>query len=89
MRLDFADLSDHCPVILLQMLVVWLCQWPSLIVMEHCTLHTRAIHVAMLLEKEVWEERTGSSSLNFFQAVFTCVLIESSQPSAAESMSAR
>ena len=89
MWLDFADLSDHCPVILLQMLAVWLCQWPSLIVMEHCTLHTRAVHVAMHLEKEVWEERTGSSSLNFFQAVFTRVVIESSQPSAAESMSPR
>ena len=33
------------------------------------------------------EERTGSRSLNFFQAVFTCVVVESSQPPAAESMS--
>ena len=57
--------------------------------MEHCTLHTRAVHVAMCLEKEVWEEGTGISSLNFFQAVFTRVVIESSQPSAAESMSPR
>ena len=35
------------------------------------------------------EERTGFSSLNFFQAVFTCVVAESSQPRAAESMSPR
>ena len=40
--------------------------------------------------KERWrEERADSSSLNFFQAVFTRVVIESSQPSAAESMSLR
>ena len=51
--LDFADLSDHCPVILLQILAVWLCQWPSLIGMVHCTMHTRAVHVAMSLEREV------------------------------------
>ena len=38
--------------------------------------------------KERWrEERTGSRSLNFFQAVFTRVVVESSQPPAAESMS--
>ena len=38
--------------------------------------------------KERWhEERTGSSSLNFFQAVFTHAVVESSQPPAAESMS--
>ena len=85
MRLDFADLSDHCPVILLQMLEVWLYQWPSLNGMEHCTLYTWPSVL-----KERWrEERTGSSSLNSFQAVFTRVVIESSQPSAAESMSPR
>ena len=33
------------------------------------------------------EERTGSRSLNFFQVVYTCVVVESSQPPAAESMS--
>ena len=86
--LDIADLSDHCPVILLQTLEVWLCQWSSLTGMEHCTPHTRAVHVAMCLERW-WEERTGSSSLNFFQAVFTYVVVESSQPPAAESMSPR
>ena len=38
--------------------------------------------------KQRWrEERTGSRSLNFFQAVFTCVVIESTQPPAAEGMS--
>ena len=40
--------------------------------------------------KERWrEERTSSSSMNFFQAVFTPVVVESSQPPAAESMSTR
>ena len=35
------------------------------------------------------EKRTGSSSLNFFQAVFTRLVVESSQPPAAESTSPR
>ena len=40
--------------------------------------------------KERWhEERTGSRSLNFFLAVFTRVVVDSSQPPAAESMSPR
>ena len=40
--------------------------------------------------KERWrEERTSSRSLNFFQAVFTRVVVESSQPPAAESMHPR
>ena len=40
--------------------------------------------------KERWrEEGTSSSSLNFFQAVFTRVVVESSLPPAAESMSPR
>ena len=38
------------------------------------------------LKEKWWEERTGSSSLNFFQVVFTSV-VESSQPLAAESRS--
>ena len=68
LRPDIADLSDHCPVIPLQMLEVWFCHWPSLTGTEHCTPHTRAVHT------ERWrEERTDSSSLNFFQAVFTRV----------------
>ena len=50
---DIADLSDHCPVIPLQMLKVWFCQWPSLTSMEHCAQHTRAVHTAMCLEREV------------------------------------
>ena len=53
LRLEIADLSDHCPVISLQMLEVWLCQWPILTGMEHCALHTRAVHAAMCLEREV------------------------------------
>ena len=40
-----------------------------------------------VLKERWWEERTGFSSLNFFQAVFTPVVVESSQPPAAESMS--
>ena len=56
--------------------------------MEHCTPHTRAVHSATCLKR--WrEERTGSSYLNFFHAVFTRVVVESSQPPAAESMSPR
>ena len=40
--------------------------------------------------KERWRDvRIGSSSLNFFQAVFTRVVIAISQPSPAESMSPR
>ena len=49
---DIADLSDHCPVISLQTLEVWLCQWPSLAGMEHCP-HTRAVHTATCFEREV------------------------------------
>ena len=52
-RPDIADLSDHCPVISLQTLEVWLCQWPSLAGMEHCTPHTRAEHTATCFEREV------------------------------------
>ena len=42
-----------------------------------------------VLKESWWEERTGFSSLNFFQAVFIHVVVESSQPPAAESMSPR
>ena len=50
-------------------------------------LHTQELYTWPFVLKEWWrEERTGSSSLNF-QAVFTCVVAESSQPPAAESMS--
>ena len=58
--------------------------------MEHCAPHTRESYTHGRVLKERWhEERTGSSSLNFFQAVFTRVVVESSQPPAAESMSPR
>ena len=51
---------------------------------------TQELYTRPFVLKERWrEERTGSSSLNFFQAVFTCVVVESSQPPAAESMSPR
>ena len=53
-------------------------------------LYTQHLYTWPRVLKESWqEERTVSSSLNFFQAVFTRVVIESSQPSAAESMSSR
>ena len=85
-----ADLSDHCSVISLQKLEAWLCYWPSFTGIEHCTPHTLAVHTAHGVLKERWqEERTGFSSVNFFQAVFTRVVVESSQPPAAESMSPR
>ena len=34
-------------------LEVWLCWWPSFTCMEHCPLHTRAVHKATCLEREV------------------------------------
>ena len=48
-------------------------------------LHTQELYT----RPRVQEERTGINSLNFFQAVFTPVVVESSQPPAAESMSPR
>ena len=51
-------------------------------------LRTQELYTWPRVLKERWaEERTGSRSLNFFQAVFTSVVVESSQPPAAESMS--
>ena len=73
----------------LQTLEAGVCYWPSFTGMEHCAPHTRAVHMATCLERKIVEERTGFSSLNFFQAIFTCVVVESSQPPAAESMSPR
>ena len=53
-------------------------------------LRTQELYTQPRVLKERWrEERTGSRSLNFFQAVFTRVVVESSQPPAAESMSPR
>ena len=53
-------------------------------------LRTQELYTWPRVLKERWrEERTGSRSLNFFQAVFTRVVVESSQPPAAESMSPR
>ena len=45
LQLDIADLSDHCPVIFLKTLEVWLCQWPNLTGMELCAPQTRAVVV--------------------------------------------
>ena len=53
-------------------------------------LRTQELYTRPRVLKERWcEERTGTRSLNFFQMVFTCVVVESSQPPAAESMSPR
>ena len=53
-------------------------------------LRTQELYTWPRVLKERWrEERTGSRSLNFFQAVFTRVVVQSSQPPAAESMSPR
>ena len=52
LQLDIADLSDLCPVNLLQTLV-WLCQQSSLTGMEHCALHTTPVYTATCLEKEL------------------------------------
>ena len=49
--------------------------------------HIQELYTWPRVLKERWrEERTGGSS---FQAVFTCVMVECSQPPAAESMSLR
>ena len=51
---------------------------------------TQELYTWPCVLKERWcEERTGSRSLNFFQAVFTHVVVEHSQPPAAESMSSK
>ena len=50
MWLDTADLSDHGPVIALQ---VRLSQWPSFTGMEHGAPQTRAVYMATGLVKEV------------------------------------
>ena len=53
-------------------------------------LYTQHLYTWPHVLKERWqEERTGNNSLNFFQVAFTPVVVESSQPSAAESMSPR
>ena len=53
-------------------------------------LRTHVLYTRSRVLKERWlEERTGFSSFNCFQAVFTRVVVESSQPPAAESMSPR
>ena len=53
-------------------------------------LRTHELYIRPRDLKERWqEERTGFSSLNFFQEVFTHVVVESSQPPAADSMSPR
>ena len=88
-RPDVADLSNHCPVIPLQMLEVGFVNGHVSLAWS-IVLRTQELYTRPCVLKERWrEERTGSSSLNFFQAVFTRVVVESSQPPAAESMSLR
>ena len=54
------------------------------------TLYTQHLYTWLRVLKERWqEERTGSNSLNFFQAVFKRVVVESLYTMAAESMSPR
>ena len=48
--LDTADLSDHGPIILLQ---VRLGRWPSFTGMEHGTPHARAVYMAAGIVTEV------------------------------------
>ena len=67
---DIADLSDHCHVILLQTVKVWLCQWPSLTGMEHCALDTRAVHMAMCLEREVAGRKNWKQLLELLPGSF-------------------
>ena len=51
-------------------------------------LYTQHLYTSPHVLKERWrEERTSSNSLNLFQVAFTRVVVVSSQPSAAESMS--
>ena len=89
LRPDIANLSDHCPVISLQTLEVWLFNGQVSLAWS-IALRTQELYTRPRVLKERWrEERTGSRSLNFFQAVFTRVVVESSQPPAAESMSPR
>ena len=53
-------------------------------------LRTQELYTWPCVLKERWrEDRTGISSLNFFQAIFTRVVVESSQLLVGESMSPR
>ena len=53
-------------------------------------LRTQELYIWSRVLKERWhEERTGSRSFNFFLVVFMRVVLESSHPPAAESMSPR
>ena len=55
--------------------------------MVHCTLLTRAVHTAMYLERKVAGRENWYQLLELLPGDFTCVVVESSQPPAAESMS--
>ena len=62
-------MCDHGPINGLH--VSFFFQWPSFTGMEHGAPHARAVYIATSLVREVGDVITGSSSLNFFQAVFT------------------
>ena len=53
MWFNIVDLSDNCSVISLQTQEAGLCYWPSFTGMEHCAPHTRAVHTATCLERNV------------------------------------
>ena len=84
---NIADMSDHCSVIF----AADAGGWGLLMAKSHWHGAFPSAHKSCTrVLKERWrEERTGISSLNFFQAVFTRVVVESSQPLASESMSPR
>ena len=88
---NIADLSEHCSVISLQTLEAGLCYVTGRVSLAwSIALRIHELYTRPRVLKERWrEERTGFSSLNFFQAVFTRVVVESSQPPAVESMSPR
>ena len=66
--LDTVDLFDHGPVIALQ---VPLGHWPSFTGMKHGAPYIRAVYMATGLVSCENCIYTGSSSLNFFQALLT------------------
>ena len=81
--LDFADLSDHGSVIVLQALKVLVGQQPSFSGMGHGSVQARDVHTDMGVQARDVHIDTGFvsevggcdnwqySSLNFFHAIFT------------------
>ena len=63
---DTVDMSDHGPIVGLQVLQVRLGQWPSFTGMEYGALQARAVFMATALVREVEDVTTDSSSLNIY-----------------------